>query len=86
MTSLGSQLIELVALEFHQNGNGVILGFLSRECICVIYLVYTRFVSLGHATHSMKMKLSCTKQTNQKFLHMTKEFIQRETTCDQTTT
>ena len=56
MTSLGSQLIELVALEFHQNGNGGILGFLSRECICVIYLVYTRFVSLEHATHSMNVK------------------------------
>ena len=41
MTSLGSQLIELVALESHQNGNGVILGFLSRECMCHIPYVHT---------------------------------------------
>ena len=33
MTCLGNQLIRLVALESHQNGNGVILGFLSKECV-----------------------------------------------------
>lgn len=44
MGRLGSQLIKLVDLESHQNENGVILGFLSRRCVCHrlgAYALYT---------------------------------------------
>ena len=54
MTRLGNQLIMLVDLESHQNENGVISGFLSRECVCIMYLAYALFVSQGQ----IRLKLS----------------------------
>ena len=47
MTHLGSQLIKLVSLESHQNGNEVILGFLSRKYVCYRLGANALIVSLG---------------------------------------
>ena len=47
MTCLGSQLIRPVALIVYQNENGVILVFMSKECVHIIYLTYALFVNLG---------------------------------------
>ena len=44
MTHLGSQLIQPIALESHQNGNGVILCFLSKECLCHKLGVYASYI------------------------------------------
>ena len=49
MTRLGNQLIRLVALESHQNGNKVILGFLSKECVCHRLGAYTLNTQRTHS-------------------------------------
>ena len=41
------KLIRLVTLESHQNENGSILGFLSKECVCHRLAAYSLFVSLS---------------------------------------
>ena len=55
MTHLGTQLIRLVALESHQNGNEVILGFLSRKYVRYRLSANAFIVSLGQIMSKMAL-------------------------------